>query len=171
MKFSLLINMKMPTIAGQKKIAIDSNLRYISRINFMLSRVEHEKSFITLSPGPFFQDALTLEKRPFFHATTLMIVLDTAVLILSVITQTRSLQLFLMMFTLAWLSHHIRDSVRRGLWFPPFGETQPLSKFTYLSVILLLPLVFKFVYYYWRIHPTERMLQYYDIESLSHSSK
>ena len=42
MKFSLLINMKMPTIVG---IFI-----LISRGNFMLSRVEHEKSFITSKP-------------------------------------------------------------------------------------------------------------------------
>ena len=40
--FSLLINMKMPTIVG---IFI-----FISWENFMLSWVEHEKSFITLGP-------------------------------------------------------------------------------------------------------------------------
>ena len=66
MKFSLLINMKMPTIVGififiSKEIfmlsyvskiefAIVSNLRFISRTNFMLSLVEHEKSFITSDP-------------------------------------------------------------------------------------------------------------------------
>ena len=53
MKFSLLINMKMPTIVGififisseifmlsyvlQERIGIVGNLRFISRINFMLS--------------------------------------------------------------------------------------------------------------------------------------
>ena len=39
MKISLVINMKMPTIVG---IFI-----FISRENYMLSCVEHEKSFIT----------------------------------------------------------------------------------------------------------------------------
>ena len=43
MKISLLINMKMPTIVG---IFI-----FINRENFMLSSVEHEKSFITLGPA------------------------------------------------------------------------------------------------------------------------
>ena len=43
MKFSLLINIKMPTIVG---IFI-----FISRENFMLGRVEHEESFIILGPG------------------------------------------------------------------------------------------------------------------------
>ena len=66
MKFSLLINMKMPTIVGififisreifmlsmlsKKEFSSVTNLRFISRPNFMLSWVVHEKSFIT--PGP-----------------------------------------------------------------------------------------------------------------------
>ena len=41
--FIMLINVKMPTIVGI--------LTFMSRIKFMLSRVEHEKSFITSGPG------------------------------------------------------------------------------------------------------------------------
>ena len=41
--FVLLINVKMPTIVGI--------LTFMSRKNFMLKRVEHEKSFITSGPG------------------------------------------------------------------------------------------------------------------------
>ena len=107
-----------------------------------------------------FQEALSLEKRPFFHATTLIFLLDALILVLSVITRTRSLQLLVLIFTVAWLSHHVRDSVRRGLWLPPFGETQPLSKMVYLTVILLLPLLFKFLYIQWKSHPTENTLHY-----------
>ena len=67
MKFSLLINMKMPTIVSififisreiscsamfsKKEVANVSNSRFNSRTNFMLSRVEHEKCFITSGPG------------------------------------------------------------------------------------------------------------------------
>ena len=40
--FIMLINVKMPTIVGI--------LTFISRINFVLSRVEHEKKNITLGP-------------------------------------------------------------------------------------------------------------------------
>ena len=40
--FIMLINVKMPTIVGV--------LTFMSRINFMLSRVEHGKSFITSGP-------------------------------------------------------------------------------------------------------------------------
>ena len=38
----LLVNVKMPTVVGI--------LTFISRINFKLGRVEHEKSFITSGP-------------------------------------------------------------------------------------------------------------------------
>ena len=41
--FTMLINVKMPTIVGI--------LKFVSRINFVLSWVEHEKSFITSGPG------------------------------------------------------------------------------------------------------------------------
>ena len=44
-EISLLINMKMPTIVG---III-----FISRENFMLSLVKHERSFITSGPDEF----------------------------------------------------------------------------------------------------------------------
>ena len=40
--FIMLINVKMPTTVGI--------LTFMSRINFVLSCVEHEKSFITLGP-------------------------------------------------------------------------------------------------------------------------
>ena len=43
MLYSLLINVKMPTIVGI--------LTFMSRKNFMLSRVEQENIFITSGPG------------------------------------------------------------------------------------------------------------------------
>ena len=45
MKFSVLMNMKMPTLL------VVGIFIFISRENFMLSSVEHEKRFITLEPG------------------------------------------------------------------------------------------------------------------------
>ena len=41
--FIMLVNVKMPTIVGI--------LTFMSRINFVLSWVEHGKSFIALGPG------------------------------------------------------------------------------------------------------------------------
>ena len=44
--FIMLINSKMPTIVGI--------LTFINRINFVLSKVEHGKSFITSGPDRHF---------------------------------------------------------------------------------------------------------------------
>ena len=41
----------MLSYVKQEKIANVSNLNFISRANFTLSSVEHEKSFITSGPG------------------------------------------------------------------------------------------------------------------------
>ena len=68
MKFILLINVKMPTIVGiitfisrikfmlglynlaANETSFDSISIYSRSLNFMLSRVEHEKSFINMGP-------------------------------------------------------------------------------------------------------------------------
>ena len=74
MKFTMLINVKMPTIVGilifmrminttsehlkAIKVFIFKHLRFYQHLNSMLSGVEHEKSFITSGPG----ECLTHEK-------------------------------------------------------------------------------------------------------------
>ena len=57
MLFFLLINVKMPTIVGI--------LTFMSRKNFMLNSIEHEKSFITSGPGlqSFHKIKVTLRLR------------------------------------------------------------------------------------------------------------
>ena len=55
MLFFLLINVKMPTNIG--------NLSLMSRKKFMLSRVEHEKSFITAGPD---LNVINREQAPVF---------------------------------------------------------------------------------------------------------
>ena len=56
----------MPTIVGI--------LTFMSRINFMLSSVEHEKSFITLGPGikPVAYSSVTVDER--VHVTEMDLV-------------------------------------------------------------------------------------------------
>ena len=41
-----------PAMSSKKEFAIVSNLRFTGRKMFMLSRVEHEKSFVTSGPVP-----------------------------------------------------------------------------------------------------------------------
>ena len=66
MLFFLLINVKMPTIVGI--------LIFMSRKNFILSRVEHEKSFIT--SGPDCIGMKYIEDIYFFEMNTKYISLD-----------------------------------------------------------------------------------------------
>lgn len=41
----------------------------------------------------------------------------------------------------AWLTHHLRDSIRRGLWFCPWGSLKPTPYWLYLTAMALLPLM------------------------------
>ena len=63
MLFFTLINVKMPTIVGI--------LTFMSKQNFMLSWVEHEKSFITSGPGLVFCSVtLAVDSRPLFASNS-----------------------------------------------------------------------------------------------------
>ena len=56
----MLINVKMPTIVGI--------LTFMSKINFVLSCVEHEKSFITSRPGQTLQNTVSDQGLYCLHA-------------------------------------------------------------------------------------------------------
>ena len=44
----------------------------------------------------------------------------------------------------SFLSHHIRDANRRGLWFCPIGSTRPISYYLYLSLSMAFPYLIRF---------------------------
>lgn len=99
-----------------------------------------------------FQEALSLRRRPPFHATTIIIVIDLVLILLSVILHKKFL-FGAFIFTTAWFSHHVRDGHRRGLWFYPLGETAPIPEFFYLAIIFLFPLLMRIAYlqvYIWQ---------------------
>ena len=90
------------------------------------------------------QAATSLSKRPFFHNSSLIPIIYLLL---------RGLQQWLpglpasmaWMFLLAWTSHHVRDGIRHGLWFAPFGSTPAVPKWLYISVISLCPLLLRAV--------------------------
>ncbi|XP_053388142.1 transmembrane protein 267-like [Mercenaria mercenaria] len=90
--------------------------------------------------------ALSLPARPPFHATTLVILVDITLVIVAAILKSQNLILGAMIFTTAWVSHHVRDGHRRGLWFYPFGETAAIPKPLYLGIILAFPLLMKILH-------------------------
>jgi hypothetical protein len=82
------------------------------------------------------QAALSLQRRPMLHCSTLLAAINLVVYLLS----TYQSWLCPRLFACAWISHHLRDSIRRGLWIAPFGHTAPLPKLIYLTSISLLPI-------------------------------
>ncbi|KAK3095295.1 hypothetical protein FSP39_012920 [Pinctada imbricata] len=89
------------------------------------------------------QDALSLPSRPFFHASTVILPLTIALWTIGEVSRDNRFHILSLMFFTSWTSHHIRDAHRRGLWFPPFGETPPLRKNLYLCLLICIPLVVK----------------------------
>ncbi|CAC5396873.1 Transmembrane protein 267 [Mytilus coruscus] len=82
------------------------------------------------------KSALSLSKRPIFHASSIIPVAVVCIWIISYLRSNDFLKRLSIIFLVAWTSHHIRDGTRRGLWFPPFGSTQPLPKTTYVILII-----------------------------------
>ncbi|XP_032680176.1 transmembrane protein 267 [Odontomachus brunneus] len=84
-------------------------------------------------------DATHLEKRPFLHCTTVPFILWLLLILLSGIFHSPELEQSSWIILAAFLSHHIRDGTRRGLWFCPFGSTPPLPYYLYVSLEMSLP--------------------------------
>ena len=94
----------------------------------------------------FLQDAVTLQHRPPFHSTSLVLIVTGLLWLLSLALHLPQLKKLTLACFVAWCSHHLRDSVRRGLWFPPFGSTPPLPYVVYVVATMLLSMVVHFVY-------------------------
>ncbi|KAH9509911.1 hypothetical protein Btru_044599 [Bulinus truncatus] len=100
-----------------------------------------------IAAGSFnLKDALHLQQRPPFHNTSIIFLLVTLCWSLGHIRPT--FKLFSLMFLASWLSHHLRDAHRRGLWIAPFGHTPALPTFLYISLIICLALVIRICYCY-----------------------
>ena len=83
------------------------------------------------------------DHRPYAHNTVLILIITIGIyLTLRCIPYLRnafSRDLHLMFF-LAGMSHHLRDANRRGIWLGPVS-TPPISRRTYILVIVILPLL------------------------------
>ncbi|XP_014219507.1 transmembrane protein 267 [Copidosoma floridanum] len=84
-------------------------------------------------------DATHLKYRPFLHCTTIPIVLWAVMNVIAKLTSSTNLIICSWMIFGSFLSHHIRDGNRRGLWFWPFGSTRPIPYYMYISVSMALP--------------------------------
>ncbi|XP_060085726.1 transmembrane protein 267-like [Ylistrum balloti] len=102
----------------------------------MVVDVDHVLAAGTLN----LQDLISLPNRPHFHATTIIIPIAVILWTLSDVYKDSYFGVLCPLFIIAWLSHHIRDATRRGLWLPPFGSTPPLSQALYILMLMILPI-------------------------------
>lgn len=103
-------------------------------------------------------DATHLQKRPFFHCTTLPIALWLMLNFYASVFNQPQLGPYSWMMLTSFLSHHIRDATRRGLWFCPIGSTQPIPYYLYLVMSMMLPHVLQ-----WLMPPTHESKSLHNI--------
>ncbi|KAK2151585.1 hypothetical protein LSH36_358g02091 [Paralvinella palmiformis] len=98
------------------------------------------------------EKALSLQHRPFMHSTSTVIVISLNVWVLVKFMRSywnvSCLDYLPWMCLIAWISHHLRDANRRGMWFMPLGSTPPLPQWMYISLILLFVWLVTVVLYY-----------------------
>lgn len=87
------------------------------------------------------QDAINLQHRPFLHNTTLVVMLSISCILISDILEKELWKVYSWMFLVAGIAHHLRDSLRRGLWLWPFGSTRPTNFYIYLAISFIFPLI------------------------------
>uniref|UniRef100_A0A6B0UQ96 Transmembrane protein 267 n=1 Tax=Ixodes ricinus TaxID=34613 RepID=A0A6B0UQ96_IXORI len=73
------------------------------------------------------QDATRLRARPFLHCTSIVILAILMVMLAARLTGQLQLYHLTLMASVAVTSHHLRDSLRRGLWLWPYGSTPPVK--------------------------------------------
>lgn len=84
-------------------------------------------------------DATHLQKRGFLHCSTLPIMTWLFLLIYSKMLNQPNISDYAWIILSSFLSHHIRDANRRGLWFCPFGSTRPIPYHFYLTLSMTFP--------------------------------
>ncbi|KAK0168361.1 hypothetical protein PV327_002172 [Microctonus hyperodae] len=89
--------------------------------------------------------ATNLERRPILHCTTIPILLWLLLQKISKIYESTKFDNFSWIVLVSFLSHHIRDGTRRGLWLAPFGTTKPIPYYLYIITDMILPHVVFFL--------------------------
>lgn len=85
--------------------------------------------------------ATSLAHRPFLHCSTILIFAFVIMLLVSLVCRIGCLHTFSFLCFTAWSTHHMRDGLRRGIWFCPWTVTTKLHYDMYVVVLLLLPIL------------------------------
>lgn len=105
-------------------------------IAYLLGCVLDADHFIPWLGGkPSVDGAMRLGQRPAGHAVLAIVVSAAVAAMLWRRTPLWAL------FLVAWGTHQVRDSLRRGLWLWPYGSTRAVPLRAYVAVVALLPLL------------------------------
>lgn len=115
-------------------IMAHSSSLYVSNNNIKLLYPVHNVYYY------FSQDATHLMSRPYFHCSTILLV-PVVIYLLSLFGRVEWMHTVSWMIFVSIFTHHIRDSIRRGMWFCPFGSTEPVPYWLYVVVLALVPSV------------------------------
>ncbi len=91
-------------------------------------------------------DAISLNERPFLHNSLNLFCINVLLFfVLYFGGSTDKYMSWSLLVYLAWFSHHIRDANRRGLWLGSVYTTQPVRTSVYVLVILIQPLIIRYI--------------------------
>lgn len=86
-------------------------------------------------------DATSLPSRPFLHCSTVLIIVSIAIFVASLYLNVWWMHSLAFICFTGWSCHHLRDGLRRGLWFCPLGSTAPIPYRIYLIIIIVQPAI------------------------------
>ena len=86
-------------------------------------------------------DATSLPHRPLLHCSTVLIFIVLILLVVSLHYNLWWMHTLSFICLTGWTCHHLRDALRRGLWFCPFNSTPLIPYKLYLIIISMQPVV------------------------------
>lgn len=128
-------------------IVVDDSSKYLEIVVCGLMSCAVDVDHFLAARSFKLNDALNLSHRPPFHNTLLLALVSTGVHFIAWISGSVQWQRYSWLFVVAWLSHHIRDACRRGLWLGDLGSV-PYPYWLYIVSVLVLPLTVRTCLYY-----------------------
>ena len=90
------------------------------------------------------EKALNLDHRPFLHNSTIPVIFYFVSMSISYFMKNHNFKVISSLIFIAFMTHHLRDASRRGLWFYPWINSLPVPYPVYIISIVILSLIVKF---------------------------
>ena len=89
------------------------------------------------------EKVLNLDHRPFLHNSTIPVILYFVSIIVCYFWKNQNAKVISSLIFIAFMTHHLRDGSRRGLWFYPWINSLPVPYPVYIISTVLLSLLVK----------------------------